>query len=68
MQKVGLKVHFIPIKQTQKDISSYRTLYLHEPLIQAVTQLAQIHGLRFHAVVVSMIQYCLRNVEEAQED
>lgn len=49
------------LKETKEKIKSeYKTLYLSKTLIDAVQKIAQENDTSFNNVVVSMIEYCLR--------
>lgn len=49
------------LKETKEKIKSeYKTLYLSKTLIDAVQKIAQENDTSFNNVVVSMVEYCLR--------
>lgn len=60
---------FNPKKIKKKVAAGYKSLYLHQDLIDAVEKIAQENETSFNNVVVSMIEQCLeeiRNEEQGQ--
>ena len=52
---------FFPLKATKgKNKSVYKTLYLSEELSRQIEEIAVKENTSFNNVVVSMIEYCLR--------
>ncbi len=50
---------FYPKKTTNKEKSSYKSLYIKDYLIKEVEKISKKYNTSFYNVVVSMIGYCL---------
>ena len=55
---------FEPGKAKMKKESVYKTLYISEELVEKVDQLAAENDTSFNKMVVTMIKYCLKEMEE----
>lgn len=54
-----------PIKNTKnKEQSKYKTIYMTQGLISQVDKLAKENETSFNNIVVSMIEYCLKEDDE----
>ena len=58
---------FVPKPTRQKEKSGYKTLYLSQRLIDKIDNIAKKNDTSFNNVVVSMIEYCLKNNDEEDE-
>lgn len=56
---------FVPKETKNKVEAGYKTIYLRQTLIDAITQIAHENSTSFNNVVVSMIEQCLE--EESGE-
>lgn len=52
---------FVPKKTKNKVEARYKTIYLRQTLIDAITQIAHENSTSFNNVVVSMIERCLED-------
>ena len=55
---------FTPKKTRKKVDAGYKSLYLHQDLIDAIDKIAQKNETSFNNVVVSMIEQCLKEYEQ----
>ena len=58
---------FSPKKVKKKVEAGYKTLYLHQNLIDAIEKIAQENDTSFNNVVVSMIEQCLEDIRKEEE-
>ncbi len=54
---------FQPKKTRNKVESSYRTIYISDALREKVNALAQKNDTSFNNIVISMIEYCLNDLD-----
>ena len=52
---------FVIKKTREKEISLYKSLYIKEELVKEIEKIARENDTSFNNVVVSMIEYCLKN-------
>lgn len=50
---------FVPKKNSKKEESAYKSIYLRQELVIQIEQIAKEHDTSFNNVVVSMIEKCL---------
>lgn len=56
-------------KKTQKKVDAcYKSLYLHQDLVDEVDQIAKEHNTSFNNVVVSMIEQCLAEIQKEKQE
>lgn len=55
---------FVPKPTRQKEKSGYKTLYISQRLIDKIDEIAKESDTSFNNVVVSMIEYCLKENSE----
>ena len=55
---------FEPEMAKMKKGGIYKTLYISEELVERVDRLAAENGVSFNKMVVTMIEYCLKETEE----
>ncbi len=55
---------FIVNKTRNKKTSIYRSLYIKEELAKKVEEIAIKNDTSFNNVVISMIEYCLKEIEK----
>lgn len=55
---------FKPEMAKAKKGSVYKTLYISEDLVEKVDRLAAENGVSFNKMVVTMIEYCLKEMKE----
>lgn len=58
---------FTPKKTQKKVDAGYKSLYLHQDLIDEIDKLAAKHKTSFNNIVVSMIQQCLDEIKKEEE-
>lgn len=58
---------FTPKKTQKKVDAGYKSLYLHQDLIDEIDKLAAKHNTSFNNVVVSMIEQCLEEIRKEEE-
>lgn len=58
---------FAPKKTQKKVDAGYKSLYLHQDLIDEIDKLAAKHNTSFNNVVVSMIEQCLEEIRKEEE-
>lgn len=56
---------FNPDKIQRKGEAAYRTVYLRQRMIDEIEKIAKERETSFNAVVVSMIEQCLKDYEES---
>ncbi len=54
---------FQPKKTKNKVASSYRTIYISDALREKVNAVAQKYDTSFNNIVISMIEYCLNDLD-----
>jgi len=59
---------FVPKPTKQKVVSNYKTIYLPQNIADAVTDIAACNHTSFNNVVVSMIEYCLEEFRQEQQE
>ena len=57
---------FVPKKTKKKVEADYKTIYLHQWVIDAINQIAKDNNTSFNNVVVSMIERCLEEDKEEE--
>lgn len=57
---------FEPEMAKAKKGSVYKTLYISEELVEKVDRLAAENGVSFNKMVVTMIEYCLKEMKEKE--
>ena len=59
---------FVPKKTKQKVEAGYKTIYLRQSLIDEIEKIAKQHSTSFNNVVVSMIERCLEENEDGNDN
>lgn len=59
---------FNPKKTRKKVEAGYKTIYLHQNLIDAIEKIAKDNDTSFNNVVVSMIEQCLEDIRREEEE
>ena len=59
---------FVPKKTKKKVDASYKTIYLRQSVIDELEQIARDNSTSFNNVVVSMIERCLEESKEEEEE
>lgn len=59
---------FTPKKTRKKVDAGYKSLYLHQDLIDKIDEIAAKHNTSFNNVVVSMIEQCLADMDGEEQD
>jgi len=52
---------FVLKKTREKEISLYKSLYIKEELVKKIEKLAVENNTSFNNVIISMIEYCLKD-------
>ncbi len=59
---------FTPKKTQKKVDAGYKSLYLHQNLIDEIDEIAREHNTSFNNVVVSMIEQCLAEIRKEKQE
>lgn len=59
---------FEPKKTRNKVESAYKSIYLRQTMIDELDRLAAKHGTSFNNIVVTMIEQCLKDIKEEEEN
>ena len=59
---------FIPKNTKKKESSVYKSLYLKEELVKKIEEIAKVNDTSFNNVVVSMIEFCLLEEDNSDND
>lgn len=60
-------MNFVIKKTKHKEISLYKSLYLKEEIAKKIDNLAEENNTSFNNIVVSMIEYCLNEIDDFNE-
>lgn len=52
-------MNFVPKNTKKKESSIYKSLYIKEDLVKKIEEIAYINNTSFNNVVISMIEFCL---------
>ena len=59
---------FVPKNTKQKESSVYKSLYLKEDLAKKFEKIAKVNNTSFNNVIISMIEFCLLEDDEKDND
>ena len=61
-------MNFIPKSTQKKESSVYKSLYLKEEIAKKVEEIAKANNTSFNNVIVSMIEFCLLDEKEENDN